>query len=258
MAYKYIIFEKDEHIAKVTLNRPDQMNTFTPELAKEFIDALGDCEQDEQIRVLIVKGAGKAFCAGLDLSEFGSKTPLEYSEWIKGMDKMYVVIATMKKPVIAAVHGYALATGAGLVAACDLAIAAEGSRFGQTAINVGLFCMGPSVPLLRTLGTKRSLGLLLTGDIIDAHEAERIGLINKVVAADNLEKEAMELAEKLAKKSPVALQMGKRAFYTMSDMEFTKAIEYTGEAFAALCATEDAKEGVNAFLNKRESNWRGK
>jgi enoyl-CoA hydratase/carnithine racemase len=256
MAYKYVILEAQGHVATVILNRPEQMNTFNTKLAKDFTSALDDCEQDRQIRVLILRGAGRAFCAGLDLSEFADKTLVEYREWTKAMDEMYVMITTMRKPVIAAVHGYATAAGAGLVSACDLAIAAEGSRFGQTAINIGLFCIEPAVPLLRALGKKRALGLLFTGDLIDAHEAERIGLINKVVAADNLEKEAMELAEKLAKKSPVALQMGKRAFYTMSDMEYVKAIDYAGQAFAALCATEDAKEGVRAFQNKVEPRWK--
>jgi enoyl-CoA hydratase/carnithine racemase len=174
------------------------------------------------------------------------------------MEQMSHVIAYMKKPVIASVHGYAVANGAGLVAACDLAIVAEGTKIGATAINVGLFCMGPAVPISRSLGKKRCLEMLLTGDMIDAEDAERWGLVNKVVPADQLEEETMALANKLAEKSPLALQMGKQSFYGMSDMEFGKALEYSNETFAALCVTEDAQEGVDAFLKKRKPVWKEK
>jgi enoyl-CoA hydratase/carnithine racemase len=172
------------------------------------------------------------------------------------MERMTLTIAAMGKPVIAAVHGYAVANGTGLLAACDLAIAAEGTRIGTTAINVGLFCMGPAVPLSRCVGRKRALEMLLTGNMIDAQEAERIGLVNKVVPPDKLDEAALELANELAAKSPVALQMGKRAFYTMTDMEYTKALEYMNEMMAELCTTEDAKEGVDAFLKKRKPRWK--
>ena len=174
------------------------------------------------------------------------------------MEQMNHVIAYMKKPVIASVHGFAVANGAGLLAASDLAIVAEGTKIGTTAINVGLFCMGPAVPLSRSLGRKRSLEMLLTGDMIEAEDAERWGLVNKVVPKDQLEDETMALAKKLAEKSPLALQMGKQAFYGMSDLEFGKALEYSNEMFAALCVTEDATEGINAFLEKRKPVWKEK
>jgi enoyl-CoA hydratase/carnithine racemase len=172
------------------------------------------------------------------------------------MERALLTIAHMMKPVIVAAHGVAAANGAGLVAAADLAIVAEGTRIGTTAINVGLFCMGPAVPLSRSLGRKRALEMLLTGDFIDAERAERIGLVNKVVPQDKLVQEALELAAKLASKSPIALQMGKQAFYTMSDMEFEKALEYSNEMFVELCLTEDAIEGVNAFKEKRDPVWK--
>jgi enoyl-CoA hydratase/carnithine racemase len=164
----------------------------------------------------------------------------------------------MKKPVIACAHGYAVANGAGIIAASDLAIVAEGTKIGTSAINVGLFCMGPAVPLSRSLGRKRCLEMLMTGDMIDADTAEKWGLVNKVVPLEQLDRAAMDMADRLAQKSPVALQMGKQAFYGMSDMEFGKAIEYSNEMFAALCVTEDAKEGVDAFLNKRKPVWKMK
>ena len=258
MEYQTIVVEKRDRIGIIMLNRPDHMNTFSIVLAKELNAALGELEKDGHIRAVIIKGKGRSFCAGIDITEFSGKTLLEYREWIAWMEKMNFTIAGMGKPVIAAVHGYAVANGTGLLAACDLAIAAEGTRIGTTAINVGLFCMGPAVPLSRCVGRKKALEMLLTGTIIDAKEAERIGLVNKVVPPEKLDEAAMELANELVAKSPIALQMGKRAFYTMADMEYTKALEYMNEMMAELCITEDAREGVEAFLKKRKPQWKGR
>jgi enoyl-CoA hydratase/carnithine racemase len=255
MKYETIIVERRDRVGIITLNRPDHMNTFSTALARELNGALEELEDEGHIRVVVIKGAGKSFCAGIDLAEFSGKTLLEYRQWIGWMERMNLTIAGMGKPVIAAVHGYAVANGAGLIAACDLAIVAEGTRIGTTAINVGLFCMGPAVPLSRCVGRKKALELLLTGTMIDAREAERIGLVNKVVPPERLEEEALKLANELATKSPIALQMGKRAFYTMADMEYAKALDYMNEVMAELCATDDAKEGVDAFLTKRKPQW---
>ncbi len=256
MDFETVIVEKENHIGIITLNRPEQLNTFTTTLAGELDQSLVDMDQDKEIRVIIIKGNGRAFCAGIDVSVLPMKSILEYRSWIREMETAFLTIAHMQKPVIAAAHGVAAANGAGLVVAADLAIIAEGTRIGTTAINVGLFCMGPAVPLSRSLGRKLSLEMLLTGDFIDAERAERIGLVNKVVPPDKLMDEAMNLASKLASKSPIALQMGKKAFYTMSDMEFEKALEYSNEMFAELCTTEDAIEGVRAFREKREPVWK--
>jgi len=256
MDYQTVIVEKKGHVGITTMNRPDRLNTMNTQLARELGAVLKEMEEDKNIRVIIIKGAGRAFCAGIDLSEFHNKTALEYREWTGLMDNMTKTIACMNKPVIAAVHGYATANGAGLVAACDLAIASEDARFGTTAISVGLYCFGPSNPLVRSIGRKRSLNMLLTGDLITAQEAERFGLINKVVPQEDLENAAMELAERLASKSPIAMQMGKRSFYTMEGMDYDKASDYLAEAFSILCSTEDAKEGVNAFLEKRGPVWK--
>lgn len=256
MNYQTVIVEKRGHVGLITLNRPERLNTFSTQLARELDTALHEMEEDANIRAVIIKGAGRAFCAGIDLSEFHNKTPLEYREWAALMDFTTRTIVHMGKPVIAAVHGYATANGAGLVAACDLAIASEDAHIGTTAINVGLYCFGPSNALARSLGRKRSLGMLLTGDLITAQDAERFGLVNKVVPREELDNAAMELAEKLANKSPIALQMGKRSFYAIEDMEYGKASDYLAEVFAMLCTTEDAREGVTAFLEKREPNWK--
>jgi len=256
MSFQNVIVEQKDHVGVITLNRPEAMNTFSSEMARELNQALIQLDNEKDIRVIVVKGAGKAFSAGIDVSEFFGKSQREYKEWVGLMERMNHVIAYMKKPVIASVHGFAVANGAGLVAACDLAIAAEGTRIGTTAINVGLFCMGPAVPLSRSLGRKRCMEMLLTGDMVSAEDAERWGLVNKVVPGDRLEEATMALASQLAQKSPLALQMGKQAFYGMSDMEFGKALEYSNEAFAALCMTEDATEGINAFLEKRKPEWK--
>ncbi|OPX36943.1 MAG: enoyl-CoA hydratase [Desulfobacteraceae bacterium 4484_190.2] len=258
MSYSTVIVDQRNHVGFITLNRPEQFNTFSSEMATELNQALVQLDNEKDVRVIIVKGAGKAFSTGIDLSEFSGKSLKQYREWVGLMEQMSHVIAYMKKPIIASVHGFAVANGAGLVAACDLAVVAEGTKIGATAINVGLFCMGPAVPMSRSLGKKRCLEMLLTGDMIDAEDAERWGLVNKVVPADKLEEETMSLANKLAEKSPLALQMGKQSFYGMSDMEFGKALEYSNETFAALCVTEDAKEGVDAFLNKRKPIWKEK
>jgi len=258
MSYKTIIVEQKGHVGVITLNRPQAMNTFSSEMGRELNQALIQSDNDNGIRVVVVKGAGKAFSVGIDISEFFGKSQREYREWVGIMEQMNHVITCMKKPVIASVHGFAVANGAGLVAVCDLAVVAEGTKIGATAINVGLFCMGPAVPLSRSLGRKRCMEMLLTGDMVSAEDAERWGLVNKVVPLDQLEEATMALANKLAEKSPLALQMGKQAFYGMSDMEFGKALEYSNEAFAALCMTEDATEGINAFLEKRKPDWKEK
>jgi enoyl-CoA hydratase/carnithine racemase len=258
MPYESIIVERRELVGIITLNRPQQFNTFNTALADELCKALLELEMNKAVLVIVIRGAGKAFCAGIDLSEYPGKTLQGYREWIGRMEQVIDVIGSMKKPVIASAHGYAVANGAGLIAACDLAVVAEGTKIGTTAINVGLFCMGPAVPLSRSLGRKRCLEMVMTGDMFDARDAERWGMVNKVVPPEKLEEETMALANKLAEKSPLALQMGKEAFYGMSDLEYSKALAYSNELFAGLCVTEDAKEGVDAFLNKRKPEWKGK
>ena len=258
MPYENIAVDHSNHVGIVTLNRPEHFNTFNSGLAMELNRALIELENDKNIRVVVIKGAGKAFCTGIDVSEFFGKSHNEYRQWVELMEQAVHVIAYMKKPVIASAHGFAVANGAGIIAACDLAVVAEGTKIGATAVNVGLFCMGPAVPLSRSLGRKRCLEMLMTGEMIEAKDAERWGLVNKVVPLDTLEEETMSLANKLAEKSPLALQMGKEAFYGMADLEYSKALKYSKEAFAALCITDDAQEGVDAFLKKRKPVWKEK
>ncbi len=258
MNQKPILTRKEDMIGVITLNRPEEMNTFNVSFARELNDALKEMDQDNDVRVVIIEGAGKHFSTGIALTEFKDKSHKDYREFIKLMDEHNHTIADMKKPVIASVKGYALANGAGLVFACDLAVAAEDAKFGTTAINVGLICLGPAVPMIRSLGRKKALEMVLTGDIISAGEAQQLGLINKVVPPEDLETETMALAEKLAKKSPLALQIGKTGIYKMADMPYHKSLDYMGEMFASLCATEDAGEGLCAFLEKRKPVWKNR
>ncbi len=257
MDYENLMIETgQDFITTITLNRANQMNTFNTPMARELADALSQADADEQTRVIIIKGAGRAFCAGIDISEFFDRTANQYREWIERMERPLAAIGHINKPVIAQVHGVAAANGAGLVAAADLAVASENARIGLTAINVGLNCVGPVVPVARSVGRKRALELLLFGDLIKAPQALEMGLINKVVATDDLETETRDWAARLAQKSPLALQIAKKAFYTASDMDYDRAFQYMNEAFARLCTTQDAREGVDAFLNKRDPVWK--
>jgi enoyl-CoA hydratase/carnithine racemase len=260
MDYEAVLVERKEdgQIGIITLNRPEALNTFNAALATDLCQALVDLDEDEGIRVIIIKGTGKGFSAGIDISPdiFESMTPFEYYKWATLMEKAIATIAKIKKPVIASVHGFAVANGVGVVAACDLAVAEEGARFGATAINVGLNCIGPQVSLYRNIGKKKTMELVLTGNMILADEAERIGLINKVVPKGNLEEETMNLAKVLTAKSPLALQSAKKSFYDMSDLEFSKAMELVNNQFAILCTLQDSHEGIKAFNEKREPQWK--
>ncbi|MFH1091754.1 MAG: enoyl-CoA hydratase-related protein [Pseudomonadota bacterium] len=259
MTYQTLLVDiGEDHVAVVTLNRPEQLNTFTTTLAKELMQALQALEADPQVRVIILKGSGRAFCAGIDISESAGKSAWEYRDWVEEMEKSLIYMMSMGKPVIAQVHGVAAANGAGLVAASDLAVAAEDARIGFTAVNVGLFCLGPAVPLSRVLGRKQALELLMFGDLVPAAKALQMGLVNLVVPAEELEAQTREYARKLAAKSPLALQLGKKSFHVTMDMEIHKAFEYMGEAFTRLCTTEDSREGVSAFLEKRAPVWKGR
>jgi len=259
MDYKNIIVEiGDDYVAEITLNRPDNLNTFNIPLAVELSQALRELDLETQVRVIIIKGAGRAFCAGIDVSDFSGKSTMEYREWVECMENPLVTISRINKPVIAQVHGVAAANGAGLVAAADLAVAGEEARIGLTAINIGLNCIGPVIPVTRSIGRKRALELLFYGDLVTAREALNMGLVNRVIPESDLDRETRSWAAILTQKSPVALQIAKKAFYAAADLDYYKAFEYMNEAFARLCSTEDAREGISAFMEKRNPVWKQK
>ena len=256
MTYENLILDVNQQfVGTITLNRPDHLNTFNSPLAEELYHALIELDDAPEVRVVRIKGAGKAFCAGIDVNELAGKTTLEYRAWIGHMERPLLTISKMKKPVIAQVQGVAAANGAGLVAAADLAIAAENTRLGLTAINVGLNCVGPVIPVAKSVGRKRALELLFFGELIKAPQALEMGLINRMTPPDELESQALAWAEKLAEKSPVALQIAKQGFYASADMTYPQQFDYMNEAFARLCSTQDAKEGVAAFFEKRPAKW---
>lgn len=258
MNYQDLIVERnDTHIVSITLNRPDQLNTFTSLMATELHEALKLLDGDPNIRVIVIKGAGKAFCAGIDINELENKTALEYRTWIEHMEKPLIAISQLDTPVIAMVQGVAAANGMGLAVAADLTIAAENAKMGLTAINVGLNCVGPVIPVARAVGRKKALELLLFGDLIKAPEALALGLINKTAPKDELEEKTYEWAKALAQKSPIAIQIAKKGFYGCEDMNYLNQFNFMNDAFARLCTTDDAKEGVNAFLEKRNPDWKG-
>lgn len=253
-----IVTEKAEgQVTYVTLNRPEKMNAFDMSLADELYRAFLEVDDDEQTRVVIVKGEGRCFSAGIDLKELGEKTAMEYREWVEAMERPLFHISRMRKPVIAQVHGVAAANGLGLVASADLAVASDGARMGLTAINVGMNCVGPVLPVLRSVGRKKALELLLSGRLVPAREAFDMGLLNKVVPEEELAEATLQLALVLAGKGPVALELAKRAFYMAEDMPYEKQFAYMNEVFARLCTTKDAKEGVQAFFEKRDPRWKG-
>jgi enoyl-CoA hydratase/carnithine racemase len=259
MAYQCLEADiNDRFVGTITLNRPDHLNTFSSRLAEELFLALQALDDNSKVRVIRLKGAGKAFCAGIDITELGGKSTHEYRAWIEHMERPLVFVSKMKKPVIAQVHGVAAANGAGLVAAADLAIAADNCRIGLTAINVGLNCVGPVLPVARSVGRKKALELLFFGELIKAPQALEMGLVNRVVPKDDLDNEGLSWAENLASKSPVALQIAKQAFYASSDMTYTQQFDFMNEAFARLCSTHDAGEGVAAFFEKRPPKWQGR
>lgn len=259
MDYQNLLVEVGEdHVGVITLNRPEHLNAFNTPIARELDAALWKMEADEQVRVIILAGAGKAFCAGIDVKEMEDKSPSELKEWVEQMERPLISMSLIKKPVIAQVQGAAAANGGGLVAAADLAMAADSARIGYTAVKVGLFCLGPAVPLVRMVGRKRAMELLLFGELIPAERALEMGLINKVVPAEKLSKETRLWAARLARLSPVAVQLGKEALYAVADQEYHKSFKYMNEAFARLCTTEDAKEGIASFLEKRAPVWKGR
>lgn len=258
MSYEQLVVDiSDTSVGTITLNRPEKLNTFSSQMAEELFLALKELELDPAVHVIRIRGKGKAFCAGIDINELEGKSALEYRSWIEHMEKPLVTISSMTKPVISQIHGVAAANGMGLAVAADLTIAADNIKMGLTAIKVGLNCVGPVIPVARVVGRKKALELLLYGDLIKAQEAKELGLVNRIVAKEELEQEGFAWATELASRSPIAVQIAKKAFYGSEDMSYHQQFDFMNDAFARLCTTSDAKEGVAAFFEKRRPHWKG-
>ena len=251
--------DRPDGLTTLTLNRPSQFNSLSKDLLTALQDALDAISSDESVRVVVIAGAGKAFCAGHDLKEMRANHDKAYMQALFAQcAKLMLTITRMPQPVIARVHGIATAAGCQLVSMCDLAVAADVAKFAVSGINVGLFCSTPAVGLARNLGRKAALEMLLTGEFIDAMEARAKGLVNRVVPTDALDAEIERLAGSILAKSAVAVRMGKGMFYKQLEMGLTDAYDYAGEVMACNMMSEDAAEGIDAFMQKRPPNYTGR
>ena len=254
-----ILLRKDKDgIARLTLNRPKARNALSRGLMTALQTELDQLREQTSIRVVILSGAGPAFCAGHDLKEVRStEDEAFFQELFAQCSKLMMSVVTLPQIVIAEVHSFAWAAGAQLVGSCDLAIAAEEATFGTPGVNIGLFCSTPMVAVSRNVPRKKMMEMLVTGDPIDAETAAEIGLINRVVPASELEREVTTLAEKIVSKSPKALRIGKEAFYRQLEMPQADAYAYASAVMTANMMEDDAREGIDAFIQKRAPNWGG-
>jgi enoyl-CoA hydratase/carnithine racemase len=251
-------FEKKGRVGLFTLNRPHVLNALNEPMIDNILDRLEYVEENDELGAAVIAGEGKAFCSGHDLKEILKASPLERRNLFTKSIMIYENIARMSKPVIAAAHGYTTAAGCGLAAACDMIVAAEDAIFQTPGVNIGLFCLTPMIPLQRSVGRKKALELLITGDPISATEAEKLGLVNKVVPKGKHVEVAVELGEKISGKSRLAYGIGKPAFYMMGDMEYVKAMHYAKDLIALASTSEDTEEGIKALLEKRTPRWTNK
>lgn len=243
-------------IARLTLNRPAARNALSVALMDALQSALDAVARDDTVKAVVIAANGLGFCAGHDLREMRANPGRQHYEAVfKQCTRLMTSIVRLPKPVIARVHGVATAAGCQLVASCDLAIAAADARFATPGVNIGLFCSTPMVALSRAVPRKAAMEMLLTGELIDADEAQRLGLVNRVVPADQLDDTVNTLAHTIAAKSPLVLKIGKEAFYRQAELGLDAAYAYTSEVMVTNMLARDAEEGIDAFLQKRPAKW---
>lgn len=259
MSYEALRVDREDAVATITINRPDKRNALNAVVRAELLDALDTLRDEPEIRVVVFTGAGdRAFIAGADIGEFAERTPLEQRAAMSGR-RVFDEIAEYSKPTIAMINGYALGGGCELALACDLRVAADTARLGQPEINLAIIPGGGGTQRLpRLAGMGPAMRLILSGEIIEAEEAHRIGLVDRVVPAAELREHTMELARGIASKSPVALRMAKAAVRAAAEMPLSAGLAYETELFITCFASEDKQEGINAFLEKREPEFRGR
>ena len=253
-----VLVHEDEPVVHITLNRPDKRNALSLELMEELIDSLRRVSARPGVRVIVLEAAGPAFSAGHDLREMIGRDVPFFQRLFDVCTELMETIHRLPQPVIAKVHGMATAAGCQLVAACDLAIAADSARFATPGVKIGLFCSTPMVPLSRAIGRKRALDMLLTGRPIDAATALDWGLVNRVVAAEELEDEVAIIVDAIARSSPLTVGIGKEAFYAQIELDEHRAYDLTKAVMAMNARADDAQEGMSAFLEKRRPAWRGR
>ena len=248
----------EKGITTVTLNQPEKRNSLSLSMLKVLSSVFSDLETNPDCRVVVVAAAGHVFCAGHDLKELKGQFNQHEAQLAVFQEcaKVMQQIVNLPKPVIARVSGVATAAGCQLVASCDLAVAAEGSRFATPGVNIGLFCSTPMVALSRNVSRKHAMEMLLTGEMVDAKRAEQIGLINRVVDPEVLDETVYGMAANIAGKSAFTVKTGKEAFYRQLEMPLKQAYEYTAEVMASNMDANDAQEGISAFLEKRHPEWR--
>lgn len=250
-----------EGVAHLVMNTPEKLNALSDAMLAELQATFDALREDRDIRVVTLAGAGKAFCAGHDLKEMQAGRQAEdggaayFGDLFTRCARVMEAIRTLPQPVIARPHGIATAAGCQLVATCDLAIAAEGTRFGVNGVNIGLFCSTPMVALSRNIPRKQAFEMLTTGEFIDTDRAIELGLINRAVPADQLDAAVEELAQTLASKLSAAVRIGKEAFYTQIEMPVAEAYAYTGQVMVDNMLLRDTDEGIRAFIEKRKPDW---
>lgn len=252
---KNLKYEEKEKVGIITLNRPETRNALSLELLQELEDLIGKISRERRVRVVVVKGEGKAFSSGHDLKEILDRHPIEVEKLFNQCFKVMLAIRDAPQPYIAMVHGIATAAGCQLVAACDLSVAAKSALFATPGVKIGLFCFTPITFVSRAVGRKKAFEMGFTGEFITADEALQFGLVNKVVEDEKLEEETMKLAQSIAFYSLNTLESGKRFFYKQIFMEDFQALAYATEAISLYSSTDDAKEGIKAFFEKREPKW---
>ena len=251
MEFKDLVVKEEGSVTEIVLNRPDRRNALSLSLMTELTAAL----RQSTGRVIVLSGAGPSFSAGHDLSEMVGRPMPFYRELFEACTVLMETVQGSPQPVIAKVHGVATAAGCQLVAACDLAVADEASRFATPGVKIGLFCSTPMVPLSRAIGRKRAMEMLLTGAFVDAHTAAEWGLINRVVPATELDATVLDLAGQIVDASPLTIAIGKETFYRQVDLDQRQAYDLAKNAMALNALADDAQEGMQAFLDKRRPTW---
>ena len=260
MPYTTLRYEIADHVATIALDQPDTRNALSDELLGELIDAFESARDDDTVRCVVLTSTHeKVFSSGADLAGFASEAPLVHKHFgTERFPRLFHLIGELGKPSICAANGHVLAGALGIALACDLIIAREGARFGTPEINVGAFPFMIMALIYRNVPRKKTTELLLLGEQISAEEAERIGIVNRVVPAAEFEAAVREWASKLASKSPVIMKLGKDALYRQQDMAFVDALDYLRSQLSLALSTDDIEEGVKAFFEKREPVWKGR